>query len=151
VITISMAAVIDSGRDRVWRALTDPAEVVAWDERMLALIDEPPSLPLTDCPLRWRYRLGPVQTVLSERAHAVVPPERLCAERRVGSLRFEQTFSLAEEPGHTPRTRLAMKVVADNRVPVLGDVVDRFAVRRMATEHIDQTLRSVRRWCESHR
>lgn len=144
-----MAAVIDSERDRVWRALTDPAEVVSWDERMLAPIDPLPALPLTRCPVRWRFQLGPVQTVLCECASAIVPPERLSAERRVGSMRFEQTFHLAEESGDSPRTRLAMRVVADNRVPVLGDVVDRFAVRRMASLHIDETLRSIRKWCES--
>lgn len=146
-----MAAVIDTERDRVWRALTDPAEVVAWDPRMLALIDEPSSGLLAHGEVRWRYRLGPVQTVLCERASAVVPPERFCAQRRVGSMRFEQTFCLYEENVDAPRTRLSMKVVADNRVPVLGDVVDRFAVRRMATLHVDDTLRSVRTWCESHR
>lgn len=146
-----MAAVIESERERVWRALTDPTEVVAWDPRMLAPIDDPTPLPLANCPMRWRYQLGPVQTVLCERAQEIVPPERLCFERRVGSMRFEQSFRLAEEAGDRPRTRLAMKVVAGNRVPVLGDVVDRFAVRRMATLHVDDTLRSIRQWCESHR
>ena len=35
MITIAMAAVIDAGQPRVWRALTDPEERVSWDERVL--------------------------------------------------------------------------------------------------------------------
>ena len=30
----------------------------------------------------------------------------------------------------------------------MGDVVDRFDVRRLATEHVDETLRSIQAWCE---
>jgi len=145
-----MSAVIGSERSRVWRALTDPHEVMAWDERMLGPIAGPPASDEAPRAVRWRYQLGPVQTVMSETARSVVPFERLCSERRMGSLRMEQTFSLLDEQGDAPRTRLSMKVVADNRVPVLGEVVDRFAVRRMATAHVDETLRSLQKWCETH-
>ncbi len=145
-----MSAVIDSERSRVWRALTDPREVLAWDDRMLAAIDEPPSLPITDFAVRWRYRLGPVQTVMRECARSVIPLERLSSSREVGSMRFEQSFHLTAEASHSPRTRLGMKVVSESVVPVLGDVVDRFEVRRMAVAHVDETLRSVQKWCENH-
>ena len=40
-----MSTVIDAGRERVWRALTAPEEVVRWDERTIALVDAPDRYP----------------------------------------------------------------------------------------------------------
>jgi len=149
VITISMSTVISAEPSRVWRALTTPDELVAWDERILA-----PVRPLTGYPkqgedVQWRYRIGHVQLVMHDRPLEVLSPDRLKRTIRVGTLRYEQTFTLMRERIDPPLTRLSMKSVASNSVPVLGgDVVDRFEVRRMTTEHVDETLRSVREWCE---
>jgi uncharacterized protein YndB with AHSA1/START domain len=132
----------------VWRALTTPDELVAWDERILAPVQTPVHYPESGQHVQWRYRLGTVQLVMHDRPLEVQSPELLRRTIRVGSLRYEQTFSLQREPGDPPRTRLSMKTVASNSVPVVGDVVDRFEVRRMTAEHVDETLRSVRAWCE---
>jgi len=148
VITIAMAAVIDAEHDRVWRALTDPSELVAWDERILAPVEPPDRYPFSGQHVRWRYRLGSVQLVMHERPLEVVPGERLRTSIQVGSMRYEQTFSVHAEVKAGTRTRLGMKVVASNSIPLVGEVVDRFEVRRMAVDHIDETLRAVRRWCE---
>jgi uncharacterized protein YndB with AHSA1/START domain len=45
VITTVMSTVIDAGRERVWRALTAPDEVIRWDERTVALVDAPDGYP----------------------------------------------------------------------------------------------------------
>jgi uncharacterized protein YndB with AHSA1/START domain len=145
-----MAAVVESQRERVWQALTDPAELMAWDERILATIDQAPLRPVAGHRRRWRYRLGSVQLVMHEYHVTVVPIERLCSEISLGTLRYRRTYTLVAESGDTPRTRLGLKVIASNSVPVMGDVVDRFAVRRMAVEHVDTLLRSVQKWCENH-
>ena len=144
-----MSVVIDSDRQRVWRALTEPGEVVAWDRRVLAAVDEPGE-PFAGQHIRWRYRLGSVQVVLHERQREITERERLSSTLSVGSLRFEQTYTLTEEPGDPTRTRLGMKIVATSQVPVIGEIVDRFGVRKLAAEHIDETLRSVKHWCIAH-
>jgi uncharacterized protein YndB with AHSA1/START domain len=145
-----MTAVVDSQRERVWQALTDPAELMAWDEHILAIIEEQPRLPVAGHRRRWRYRLGSVQLVMHERHLTVEPVERLCSEVSLGTLRYRKTYTLVEQNGDTPRTRLGLKVVAENSVPVIGDVLDRFAVRRMTIEQVDTLLRSVQKWCENH-
>ena len=66
-------------------------------------------------------------------------------------MRFDQTYTLLPERGNNGdplRTRLGLKIIASNSVPVIGAIVDRFEVRRLATERIDTTLRSISRWCE---
>jgi len=150
MITIAMAAVIDAGQKRVWRALTDPEERVAWDERVLALVDLPSGYPASGQHLRWRYRLGSVQLIMHERPIEVCAEERLRANLQIGSMRYEQTYGLQAETGGGAATRLAMRVVASNSIPLVGSEIDRFDVREMAASHVDVTLRSLQKWCVDH-
>jgi len=145
-----MAAVVGSQPERVWRAITDPTEQLAWDERVLAIIDEPRPRPVAGRRQRWRYRHGSVQLVMHERLLTVLPLERFCSEISLGTLRYRRVYTLAEERADIPRTRLGLRVIAHNSVPVVGEVVDRFAVRRISAEQVDLTLRSVQKWCENH-
>jgi len=148
-----MSAVVEAPRLRVWRALTEPAEIVAWDESVVAPIDATDGYPQVGTALRWRYRLGSVQLVLHDHPHEVHPPERFRSRLMLGSLRFEQTYTLYEERaldgGGGVRTRLGLKLVASSSVPVMGAVVDRFEVRRIAVGRIDTSLRAVQKWCEN--
>ena len=100
--------------------------------------------------MRWRYRLGSVQVVLHDRLREIEPSERLSSTLSVGSLRLEQTYTLSEEQDDPDRTRLGMKIVATSQVAVIGEVIDRFGVRKLAAERIDETLRSIKRWCHEN-
>lgn len=142
-----MSVVIDADRQRVWRALTQPSELMGWDDRVLASPSAVGGHPAAGQHLRWRYRLGGVPVVLHEELVEISPQERLSSRLRVGSLRFEQTYTLSTESLDPPRTRLGMKLVTTSSVAVLGDVVDRFSVRKLAAERIDHTLRAVQDWC----
>ncbi len=154
MITIAMATVIGAAHSRVWRALTDPTELVAWDERLLGPVGEPDGYPVSGQHQCWRYRMGKVQLVMHDRPLEVVGEERLRRAISLGSMRYEQTYTLqpeiSSESRGDRRTRLGMKVVASNSIPVMGDVVDRFEVRRLTAEYIDTTLRLVQKFCENH-
>jgi len=145
-----MTTVIESRHERVWRALTDQAELAAWDDRIIAPVECPDGYPFAGQHVRWRYRLGSVPVIMHDRPLEVTAPERLRSAISLGSMRYEQTFTLQPEAAAVPRTRLGMKVVASNSIPLLGETVDRFEVRRMTTEHIDATLRALQKWCENN-
>ena len=145
-----MSVVIDTDRERVWRALTEPSEVMAWDQRALASVANSCDAPTDGNQLRWRIRMAGVPVVLHERPLEVLRPDRLSSKLKVGSLSFEQTYTLTTESLDPPRTRLGMKLVTASSVPILGDVVDRFGVRKLAAERIDHTLRAVQNWCEAN-
>jgi uncharacterized protein YndB with AHSA1/START domain len=148
LITIAMSAVIDADPPRVWRALTVPAELIAWDESILGPAESFDGYPSSGRAVRWRCRLGGVQTVMHDRPIEVEPPGRLRSVISIGSLRYEQTFTLAPEPGPGAiRTRLGLRIVASNSIPVVGAVVDRFEVRRMTAGRVDSTLRCLQKWC----
>lgn len=151
MITTAMSTVIGAERARVWRALTEASEVVRWDERVIALEGPASGYPHVGQDVRWRYRLGSIPVVLHERPVEVIPDSRLRSMVALGLFRFDETFQLTTEPGDGGRTRLTLKVVASNSVPVVGGVLDRFAVRRLAVEFIDAKLRAVQKWCENPR
>ena len=137
-----MSREIDADPERVWKAITHPAEVSAWDERMLAPVDPGDDYPFSGS-IRWRYQLGGVQMVLHDRPLEVVPGARLKRRIRLGSLRYEQTLGLTPVAGHPERTSLSIKIVTPNWIPLVGDAVDRFSARELATRHVDETLRQV--------
>jgi len=146
-----MSAVIAAEPGRVWRALTEPGELVCWDERIVGPVEALQRYPHSGQHVRWRYRLGSVQLVLHDRPQTVVPCRHLRSILSLGSMRFDQTYTLAPESeadSEATRTRLGLKIVASNSIPVIGAVVDRFEVRKLASERIDTTLRSISRWCE---
>ena len=146
-----MSTVVGAARERVWRALTAPEELLGWDERRIAPIDGVEGYPRAGRLTRWRYRLGSVPVVLEDHPLEVVPSERLRSQLGFGHLRFDEIWTLGEENGSAdPRTRLALRLVASNAVPVVGGLLDRFGVRELAAEMADARLRQLQKWCETH-
>ena len=153
MITVAMSTVIRADRSRVWRALTEPAEVAAWDESVIGAVDPPLDYPRPGQHVRWRARLGEVSMILHDRPLEVVPEAKLRAKIELGLFRFDETYTLAPAPpdeAGAPRTRLSMRLVAANSLPVVGGLLEPTAVTKLATGLVDGALRALRAWCESH-
>jgi uncharacterized protein YndB with AHSA1/START domain len=151
LITIAMSTVVGAARERVWRGLTVPDELLRWDERLLAPIDGVEGYPQVGRLSRWRYRLGTVPVVLEDHPLEVVPSERLRSQIAFGHLRFDGIWTLAEENGGADaRTRLALRLVASNTVPTVGGLLDRFGVRELVAQIADARVRQLQKWCETH-
>jgi len=144
-----MSTTVSATRHRVWRALTDPAELIRWDEPLVDLLDAVDDYPRAGQQVRWRYRLGTTTVVLRNELLEVVPGERIRLETAMGLFRFDETYTLDTEVGDSDRTRVRHKLVSQNSVPVVGGLLDRFAVRRLASEIVDTKLRSLQKWCEN--
>lgn len=150
-----MSATVAASPERVWRAITDPTECVSWDDQLLEAVDPHMDYPSEGQHIRWRYRVGSVQLIMHDRPQAILPYRKLQSRRSIGSLRFDETYTLsleedAEGDQHPVKTRLGMKIIASNSVPLLGAVVDRFEVRRMSADRADSKLRSITKWCENN-
>jgi uncharacterized protein YndB with AHSA1/START domain len=147
-----MAVVVSAERERVWRALADPAEIVGWDESRTGLVDRELAYPTIGERVRWRSKLGSVALVLNETPREVEPLERLRLTCYVGSLRYEELYLLVAEPGdraQAGRTRVSLKLSTRNRLQLIGADVDRFEIRKLLIERIDRTLCSLQKWCEN--
>ncbi len=146
VITAAMSMVIGVTREAAWRAITDPAQVIRWDDCMLALLEDVPDYPQVGQHVRWRYRFRQVPIVLHDRPLEVVPQERLRCAIDLGLFRFEQTYSLRAGAG---RTQVGLRLQTTNSISTLHDQVDRFAVRRIASDYIYGRLHALQKWCNS--
>jgi len=143
-----MATVVAAPRAVVWNALTDPEQMVRWRpgvEGSLATADPGPAAGRR---LRFRCRLQGVPVTLEETALEVVPEERLRSEVRFGLFRCEEIFALAAADPDGGHTRVSLRITAPSETPLMGASLDRFAVRRFATDLAGTCLRALRDWCE---
>ena len=83
---------------------------------------------------------------MRDRPLEVVTGRKLRSAVALGLFHFEQSWTLADE---SDATRLGVHLAAGNSIAVVGGVVDRFDVRRLAAEYVDAKLRCLRRWCEA--
>lgn len=165
MITVALTATIGAPIDRVWQALTDPSERIAWDERILgevllsrgsAQATSSISKSATESTnsilkkTRWRFRLAGIPLVMQEDLLGVEAHERLISRISIGSMHFDQTLTLHREDDESgPKSRLGMKLVARNRIAVIGEVVQRLDVQKIVIEYVDTTLRQIQKHCEA--
>jgi len=163
LITVALTATIDSTSERVWRALVDPAERPLWDDRILGEIPTPPSRasrrptpqPAEDPPdvlrrTRWRFRLADIPLVMVDEILRIEGHDRLYGRISIGSMHFDETITVhAENDPSGPHARLGMKLVTNNSIAVIGELVPRLDVQRLVIEYVDTTLRQVRKHCEA--
>jgi hypothetical protein len=141
-----MATEIAANRRAVWRAVAEPEQAAHWRPGVTELLSGA-GLPLaTDRAAEFRCQLHDLPVVLHERIVGFSEKERLESELKLGLFRFRETFVLSDSA--QSRTRLAIKIVADSEMPVVGGSLDRFAVRRFATDLAATYLQAVRDWCE---
>jgi hypothetical protein len=165
LITVALTATIGAPIDRVWQALTDPSERIAWDERILGEVSlsrgsaqatsaiSKSATKSTNSILkktRWRFRLAGIPLVMQEDLLGVEAHERLISRISIGSMHFDQTLTLHREDDESgPKSRLGMKLVARNRIAVIGEVVQRLDVQKIVMEYVDTTLRQIQKHCEA--
>ena len=145
-----MSSAIAAAPQRVWRAITDPEAILAWDEHRLSAVDSTDGYPKANELVRWRYQLGSVPIVMRDRPLDIAPGRKLHSKVTIGPIVYDQTFTLAVEAheGDETMTILGMKLIASNSAAVIGAVIDRFEVRRMTTDRVDTTLRAITKYCE---
>src|SRR5438034_10239395 len=78
---------------RVWRALCDPQEVLAWDSGLEAAPDTPKDYPSPGQHVKWRCRSGPFR-VLHDRPQEVEEGRRLRSLLALGPYRYDETYML---------------------------------------------------------
>lgn len=135
VVTERIAAPVE----RVWRALTVPDEVVAWDG--VEQVDVPAGYPSPGQHARWATRALGVRWPLHDRIVAVEAPSRFASAITVGFVALDEEYRLRELPGD------GCEIVSDNevrsRVPLLG-----WLAVRMTRSNVEESLARLRLHCE---
>jgi Polyketide cyclase / dehydrase and lipid transport len=137
---------ITAPRERVWRALCNPAEVVRWDTGIVEPIDAPADYPRPGQYVRWRYRLGALPLILHDRPTRVEPVSLLRSSIRLGPFDFDETYTLRESGTHATQLTAALSVVSF--VPLVGALLARFLGRPLAHSTVRTSLAAIKRHCE---
>ena len=146
-----MSAAVASPRARIWAALAEPAQAARWRPGVLALAEESGPYPCVGRTVQWRCRVRELPIVLHETPTEVAPGERLHARLRFGLFHYEAHFTLATIAGEPARARVGLQIQVPNELPLVGGTLDRFDVRRLATELAATDLMALRDWCEARR
>jgi uncharacterized protein YndB with AHSA1/START domain len=151
LITLALATVVAAPRRAVWDALTDPEQVLHWRPGVTGLLAAAPRDPAPGRVLKLRCLLQGLPLTLEERTLEAAAGERLRSELRFGLFHGEETFTLAAADPDGGHTRVSLRIATPSETPLLGGSLDRFGVRRFATELAGSSLTALREWCERPR
>lgn len=136
---VVVEVVIGAPRQRVWRALTDPAEVCRWTG--LEMADVPGGYPTPGQHARWGLRVGPVTLTLHDRVVGVDPPARLAADLAIALVRVAEEYQLDAGPGGTV---LVSRNVVRSTIPGLGRLA-----RALVARDVRSSLASLAAFCQA--
>jgi uncharacterized protein YndB with AHSA1/START domain len=151
LITLALATVVAAPRRTVWDALTDPEQVTHWRPGVTGRLAEAPREAAPGRVLKLRCLLQGLPLTLEERTLEAARDERLRSELRFGLFHGEETFTLAAADPDGGHTRVSLRIATPSETPLLGGSLDRFAVRRFATDFAGGSLAALREWCEQRR
>jgi hypothetical protein len=140
--TIEIAA----DRERVWRALSIPAEVVCWDTGVVEPLDDPPDYPRAGQHVRWRYCLGPLPLILHDSPTQVERASVLRSSIRLGPFDFDETYTLRDKG--LSATHLTAELSLASTVPILGSLLERIVGQPLARSTVRSSLAAIKRHCE---
>ncbi len=132
--------------DRVWRALSIPAEVICWDTGVVEPLDAPPDYPSAGQHVRWRYRLGPLPLILHDCPTRVESGSLLRSSIRLGPFDFDETYTLRDKGASA--TQLTAELSVASAVPVLGSLLERIVGQPLARSTVRNSLAAIKRHCE---
>jgi uncharacterized protein YndB with AHSA1/START domain len=145
MFSFTVSVEISAPPSRVWRALCDPAEVVAWDTGVDAALDAPADYPQPGQHVRWRYSNGPFR-VLHDRPQEVVPERTLRSLISNGPLRIDETYRLEAAGGGT---RLTAELRLRVPWPVAGALAERAVFGPATRRAVTASLAAIKRHCEA--
>ena len=136
---VTVATVIAAPVERVWRALTVPDEVCAWDG--VSQLDVPDGYPQVGQHALWRSAFGPLRLTLHDRISVVEEGQRMAAAIDIAFVHVDEEYSLLSTP--EGGTILVTDDDVRSRVPGLR----RLAMRR-ARANVSSSMARLKEYCE---
>ena len=140
VVRVLVTTEIAAPPARVWRALTVPAEVAAWDG--VEPLDVPEDYPQPGQHARWRSWFGPVGLTLHDRISVIDDERRMVAEIDLAFVHVDEEYRLLAGPDGTTTTLVTDDAVRSH-VPGLG-----WLAIRLAQADVASSMGRLRQHCE---
>lgn len=147
--TFAESIEIAAAPERIWRALSIPAEVICWDTGIVEPLDAPPDYPRVGQHVRWRYRLGPLPLILHDHPTQVEPGSLLRSSIRLGPFEFDETYTLRDKGASA--TQLTAELSLASIVPIFQSLLERIVGQPLARSTVHSSLAAIKRHCERPR
>jgi len=135
---VRVVVAVAASPERVWKALTVPSEVSAWDG--VNPLDVPDLYPVPGQHARWTTRVGPFRLTLHDRVRSVLEGRELSSTIDVGFVHLEEQYLLGPtEAG----TELVSESHVSSRVPGLG-----WLAARLTQSSVRASMERLRVRCE---
>jgi hypothetical protein len=119
-----------------------PTCAALWLPHHEGWVDGPPKSFDPERSLRFRSRLRHLP-VSGELRVLELTPGRVRLRLRIGLLAFDARFSVGAEPCVPGAARIGLVLTLANEVALVGGSLDRFAVRKLASEIAETTLAAI--------
>lgn len=151
--TFTLDGDIEAPPARVWRALTEPAEVVQWDVPVTEALDAPADYPRPGQHVRWRCSNGPFR-ILHDRPQEVVPERTLRTHISVAGCWLDETYMLEPRGGSAGLTtgagcRLSWAMRVRAPVPPLGWLIERLYLGPASRRTVQASFAALKKHCEA--
>lgn len=137
---VSVETEIEAPVERVWRALTSPDEVSAWDG--VVPLKVPIDYPQIGQHARWRSAFGPIRLTLHDRVRLIEEPRRMVATIDLAFVHVEEEYRLYSTS--TGGTTLVTDDDARSRVPGFG-----WLAVRLTQANVSSSMARLKQFCES--
>ena len=137
---VTVATVIAAPVERVWRALTVPDQVCAWDG--VFRLDVPDDYPQVGQHARWQSPVGPLQLTLHDRINGIEEGRRMAATIDIAFVHVDEEYSLLPTPGG------GTILVTDDDVRAGIPGLNWLAVRLTRT-NVHASMARLKEYCES--
>jgi len=125
--------------ERVWRALTIPDEVSAWDG--VVALDVPVDYPQVGQHARWRSAFGPLRLTLHDRICVIDDRRRMAAAIDIGFVHVDEEYRLSPTVGGG--TILVTNDEVRSQVPGLS-----WLAVRLTRANVLSSMARLKRFCE---
>ena len=136
---VTVVTVIAAPVERVWKALTVPDEVCAWDG--VSRLDIPDDYPQVGQHARWKSPFGPLQLTLHDRISVVEEGRRMAAAIDIAFVHVDEEYCLL--PTSEGGTILVTNDDVRPRVPGLSQL----AVR-LTRANVHKSMARLKEYCE---
>ena len=126
----------------VWRAITDPDEVLKWDRGVVGWEGVMDDYPTPGKTYFWNYAYNDTVATLVDQPTAVDAPNMFSTRIQLAKIEFTEVFSLSVERGVT---RLCIEMTLQST----DSNGDEAGLLQFAKSSLESTARALTRWCES--
>lgn len=129
----------------IWKAIIDPADVIQWSYDVSEILSDPQDYPTAQKTYRWRYRHPFLKLTLYDTPRVIITDKKYYSTGRMLFLDWKETYDLEKRQ---ESVFISVELNINCVIPVIGRLIDRFYLQRMAKIQVRQTLSRLAEFCE---